>query len=291
MSETLSKLVKSKAPFILVVAAVFFVYQLILLARSIPADIQIAVRVFEQVSSSGSLSPLFWLGSELTGEVGVILRFIGACFFLVFAATLVVKKALSWSLLRKSVLLEGLYYIFNVPFIIYLIARPNGSIATLGAAVSYTAQLLLVTPIFLMLYLKLKGKSFDASSVVKWAAAAIVGFTFALWVKHFALAIYALPLVFNDAFFVVGFVNSVLTLLIAGLLMIVAFMPLLKKRSVVFNAKLFGVALILMGLYAVVFVFIAWAREDYMDWINLIDWWVIVMPVLGAGLLIKDKIS
>ena len=208
---------------------------------------------------------------------------------MLFAATLVVKKALSWSLLRKSVLLEGLYYIFNVPFIIYLIARPNGSIATLGAAISYTAQLLLVTPIFLMLYLKLKGKNFDALSVAKWAAAAIVGFTFALWVKHFALAIYALPLVFNDVCFVVGFVNSVLTLLVAGVLMIVAFMPLLKKKSVVFNVKLFGVALILMGVYAIVFVAIALVKTDYLTWISLVDWWIIVMPVLGASLLLKEK--
>ncbi len=291
MRETLSKLVKSKALFILAVAAVFFVYQLILLTRSIPADIQIAVRVSEQVSSSGSLSPIVWLGSELTGEVGVILRFIGACFFLAFAATLVVKKAFSWSLLRKSVLLEGLYYIFNVPFIIYLIMRPNGSIATLGAAVSYTAQLLLVTPIFLILYLKLKDKNFDASSVAKWVAAAIVGFTFALWVKHFALALYALPFSLQDAVLYVGFINSELALLATGALMIIALLPLLEKQSASFNSKLFGAALILMGIYGIVFVSIAWARTDYMTWINLIDWWIIVISVLGAGLLIKDKAS
>lgn len=286
----MSKLVKSKALFILAVVAAFFVYQLLIFANSFKADYDIAVRVFEQISSNGSLSYLTWLISELVGEIGVIIRFAGACFTLAFASLLAWKKEFSFSLLRKGILLEGVYYLFNVPFIIYLL-RPNGSIATNGAAISYLTQLLLVTPIFLMLYFKLKRRDFEPLSVAKWVAVAIVGFTFALWVKHFALAIYALPLVFDDAFFVVGFVNSVLTLLIAGLLMIVAFMPLLKKRSVVFNARLFGVALILMGLYAVVFVFIAWAREDYMDWINLIDWWVIVMPVLGAGLLIKDKIS
>ena len=284
----MSRLHKSKAPFILAVAAAFFVYQLILLVRSIPADYTIAVRVSEQISKSGSLAPLAWLGSELTGEVGLIIRFAGACFFLAFAIAFLFKKTLSWSLLRKGVFLEGIYYLFNIPFIIYLLARSNGTIATFGAATSYAAQLLLVTPIFLMLYLKLRSKNFVPIEVAKWVAAAIIGFTFALWVKHFALAVYALPFSLSDAFLIVGFLNSALTLLVAGALMIVAFMPVLKKKSVAFNAKLFGAALILLGVYVIVFVSIAWLRVDYLSWINLIDWWIIAMPILGAYLLVKD---
>ena len=281
-------MLKSKAPFILAVAAAFFVFQLILLVKSFPADYQIAQRVLELISSGRSLSPLVWLASELTGEVGLIIRFVGACFFLAFAMILLIKKKLSWSILRKGVLLEGIYYLFNLPFIIYLFIRPSGNIATFGAATSYAIQLMLVTPSFLILYLKLRNKNFERLELAKWGALAIIGFTFALWVKHFALALYALPFSLNDAVLVVGFVNSALTLLVAGALMIVAFRPVLTQKSVDFNAKMFGAALVLVGVYVIIFVSIAWLRVDYLSWINLIDWWILAMPVLGANLLIKD---
>jgi hypothetical protein len=285
----LDRLVKAKAPFILAVALAFFIYQLIILVNSFPADYRIAVRDLGQFHSSGSIWPLFHLGSELTGEVGVILRFAGACFFLAFAITLLWKKTVSWPLIRKAVLLEGIYYLFNIPFIIYLFARANLSIANLGAALSYTFQLLFVTPIFLMLYLNLKRNNFKPSTIARWFAAAIVGFTFALWVKHFALAIYALPLNFADEIYVAGFVNSALTLLIAGVLMVISFMPLLKEKGTRFNARLFGTSLVFMGVYAVVFVVIALLKTGYMTWLELVDWWIIVMPVLGVSLLVKDN--
>jgi hypothetical protein len=290
LRETLSKLVKSKAPFIITVVAAFFVYQLLIFVNSFEADYNIAVSALAQISGQGSLSHLVWLISEIVGEIGVVIRFAGACFTLAFAIVLVWKKEISFSFLRKGVLLEGVYYLFNLPFIVYLL-RANGSIATNGAALSYLTQLLLVTPLFLVLYFKLKRKNIEPLSVAKWVATAIVGFTFALWVKHFALAIYALPLSFGDAVFVIGFVNSALTLLLAGVLMVIAFMPVLRRKSANFNVKLFAAALILIGVYAIVFVIIALLRTGYMAWFDLVDWWIIVMPVLGVSLLIKDKIT
>ena len=240
------------------------------------------------ISSGRSLSPLVWLASEITGEVGLIIRFAGACFFLSFAIIFLTKKTLSWTLLRKGVLLEGIYYLFNLPFIIYLFIRPSGNIATFGAATSYATQLMLVTPSFLILYLKLRNKNFERLEVAKWGATAITGFVFALWVKHFLLALYALPISFLNATVVVGFLNSTLTMLIAGLIMLVAFMPVFKKKTVNFDSRAVGAALILVGVYFIVYVFIALVNVDYMRWINLIDLWAIAMPVLGANLLIKD---
>ncbi len=284
--------VKSKAPFILVVVGAFFVYQLIILVNSFPADYRIAVNDFGSFSNTGSVMPLFHLGSELTGEVGVILRFAGACLFLAFVVTLLWKKTFSWQIIRKAVLLEGIYYLFNIPFITYLFVRTPSSIANYGAAISYATQMLLVTPLFLTLYLKLKSKNFEVPEVARWAALAITGLIFALWVKHFALALYALPAFSTeDAVLAVGFVNSALTLLVAGLLTIVAFMPVIKKRNVRFNHRLFGAALIIAGLYAVIFLLVCALNKDYAAWVGLIDWWIIAMPVLGASLLTNHKTS
>ncbi len=280
------KLLKPKAPFLFAVALAFFVFLLAVFARSVPALHYITVDTIELVSN-GFLWAYAWFGWELIGEVGLIVRIAGAAFFLALAVMLLRKKSFSLSLLRKGVLLEGVYYIFNLPATIFLfIAAPQicaGFIAGIGAAISFTAQMLIVTPIFLTLYLKLGKQSVEHPEVVRWMALGVIGFTFALWFKHFALALYALPFNSQDAVLAVGFLNSALTLLIAGVFMVAAFLPLLRKKAVNFNAKLFGVALSLVGIYAAIFVVVAFLDTDYMRWINLIDLWVIAMPILGVS--------
>ncbi len=279
----MSKLPRPKSVFILVTASVFFVFMLNIFLNSFSADYRIALRDTASYYNTGSLMPLFHLAGELTGEVGVILRFIGACFLSAFAVMLVWKKTVSWSFLRKAVLLEGIYYLFNIVFIAYLFVKGN-TFANYGAATSYLTQMLLVTPVFLTLYFKMR-KNAEIQEITKWGALAIIGFVLALWSKHFLLALYALPLNFSTPSFLVGFLNSALTLLIAGIIMLVALAPLYRKKSLYFNTKAFGASLIVAGLYAVVFVIIASFAPEYRSWITLIDWWTIVLIVLGVGYL------
>ena len=284
----MSRLPRPKSAFILATALVFFVFLLNIFLNSFFADYRIFLRDTERYYTTGSLMPLFHLAGELTGEVGVILRFAGACILLTFSAALVWKKTVSLSLLRKAVLLEGIYYVFNIVFILYLFVRGN-ALANYGAATSYLAQMLFVTPAFLAFYFKLKSKNYDNREVAKWGALAITGFIFALWAKHFLLAIYALPINFSNLTFIVGFVNSTCTLLIAGLIMIGVLMPVYKKKTTLFNHKGLGAALILAGLYAIIFLVISLFNIEYSRWISLIDWWTIVFVVLGVGFLIVKK--
>jgi hypothetical protein len=279
--------VRTKSPFILVVAAAFFLYQLLLLSRSFEADYLLAQHLFTS-AVNGNYGSLAWLVSELIGEAGVIIRFAGACIFLAFATILLAKKSFSVSLLRKAVLLEGIYYLFNLPFIVYLLSGFDGLNANFGAALSYLGQLLLVTPIFLKLYFTLKKPGYDLQQAARWIALAIIAFTFALWVKHFALALYALPpFTAGDAVLMVGFFNSAVTLLAANVLLTAAFMPLLKKQALRFNSKLFGAGLILLGVYAAVFLAACTLSPAYLVWVNLVDYWIIVLPILALGLKIK----
>jgi hypothetical protein len=285
---TISRLPRPKSPFILAVTSAFFLFLLNIFLNSFSADYRIALRDTASYHNTGSLMPLFHLGSELTGEVGVILRFTGACILIAFAIMLIWKKTVSWSLLRKAILLEGIYYLFNIPFIIYLFVKPY-AFANYGAAISYSTQILFVTPIFLTLYYRLKSKNFEITDVAKWGALAATGFIFALWAKHFLLAIYALPLNFSKPIFIIGFLNSALTLLLAGIIMIAVLMPLYKRKSFSFSTRVFGACLILAGLYATIFALIALFNIEYMRWISLIDWWTIIFVVLGIGFLIVNK--
>ncbi len=284
----MGRLLTPKPVFILVTTSVFFIFMLNIFLNSFAADYRIILRDTASYFTTGSLMPLFHLSSELTGEVGLILRFAGSCILLFFTFKMVWKKTVSWSLLRKTVLLEGIYYLFNIPFIIYLFVKPY-AFTNYGAALSYLTQLLLVTPIFLILYFNLRRKNIAFSEVTKWGALAIISFIFALWVKHLLLAIYALPLNFSNIIFLVGFLNSALTLLIAGIIMLIVLQPLYRKKSFSFNAAGFGIASIIAGLYATIFVIIALFNIEYMCWLSLIDWWTIVFIVLGVGFLIIKK--
>jgi hypothetical protein len=126
------------------------------------------------------------------GEVALILRFSCACFFLASAALLLRIGEFVVGVLRKGVFLEAIQYFFFITFITYLYLHPYVSAEAAAvsylAASSYVIQLLIVTPLFLILYLKLKAPKLVRPSIIRWAAFAAVGFLLALWAKHFILA-------------------------------------------------------------------------------------------------------
>ncbi|HUU86435.1 MAG TPA: hypothetical protein VMX17_01610, partial [Candidatus Glassbacteria bacterium] len=158
-----------------------------------------------------------------------------------------------------------------------------------GAAASYTAQLLFVTPIFLVFYGKLRSDNIDRSEIAKWSALGVTGFIFGLWIKHFMLAVYAIGIDFSSVSYMVGSLNSALTLLTAGIILIAVFMPLFKKISTNYNAKVLGVAFFAAGLYATIYLAVALVNEQYMNWLSLIDWWTIIFIGLGLGFIVHRQ--
>ncbi len=85
-----------------------------------------------------------------------------------------------------------------------------------------------------MLYSTLKKAPLDKVQMFKWCAIAIVGYTFALWIKHFLLMLYALPINLANPILAVGFLNATLTILVAGLILTVTFLPIIRKLTVEF---------------------------------------------------------
>ena len=285
----MSKLVKSKALDILAVALVFFIFQLFLFGKSPFAEYNLYSRFIARLQTSDPFWTTFWFSSELVGEVGLALRFVGASFFLVFGWVLFRKKEFAFSYLRKAVLLEGAYYLFNLPFIVSLFARPNTSLVNMEAALSYTLQIILVTPAFCKLYTKLKKPTLDAAQLFKWGAIAIIGFTFALWAKHFLLNLYALPIDFTNPTLLLGFLNSALTLLVAGLILIVSFLPAIRSQKLSFNSKAVGAAFLLIGVYFAIYVLISLLNQRFMNFLVLTELWAIAMLILGVGFLVNNQ--
>jgi hypothetical protein len=291
--KKLSKVVKRKAPYFLAVAAAFFVYQLYLLVNSFPAVYRIYLTVFSNTSTGPSFWSLVWFSSEFIGEIGLIIRFVGACFFVAFVWMLFRKKTFFSSLLGKAVLFEGAYYLFILPFVIFLCTMPYGStmaqIVGQEAALSYVIQTILVSPVFFVLYKKLKHPNLDIAKLFKWGAIGIVNFTFALWVKHLLLNIYALPINVADPVLLLGFLNSALTLLTAALVLMVTFLPVIREKKIAFSSRGIGVSLVLIGVYFIVYVLVATLNQRYLSFLELTELWTITMPIVGLSLLHNER--
>jgi hypothetical protein len=287
----LSKVIKREAPYILVVATAFFVYLLYLLVNSFPAVYSIYLTVFSNTSPGPSFWSLVWVSSEFIGEIGLIIRFVGACFFVAFVWMLFRKKTFFFSLLGKAVLLEGAYYLFILPFVIFLFTLPYSSatsqIVGQEAALSYSLQAVLVSPVFFVLYKKLKHPNLDSAKLIKWGAIGIVNFTFALWIKHLLLNIYALPTNLVNPILLIGFLNSALTLLIAASVLLATFLPVIREKTVVFSSKGIGIGLILIGTYFIIYVLVALLNPRYFSFLELTELWAITMPIAGSSLLNK----
>jgi hypothetical protein len=279
---------KRIGPYLLVVAAAFFIYELYLVLNSFSAINQIYQNVAGYLAQYGfSFWRVYWLSSELVSEAGLMVRFAASCFFLAFTFVLLKRKEFALTYLRKAVFLEAIQYLFFIPFLGYLYLRPDASTAHYLVVVSYGIQILLVTPSFLILYTKLRNPHANPIQLFKGVAVAAVSFLFALWIKHFLFSLYALPINFGEPLLLVGTLNSIFTLLIASLLLLFAFMPLLKENRL-FNPKLAGAALCCAGAYFIVYLLISIANNTYLYALALTELWAVSLLILGISLMKKQ---
>ena len=284
-SSTISKLIRVRYIFALVIS--FFIFELYLFLRSFPAEYNIYLRYQTRMQTNDPFWTSFWFGSELTGEVGLILRFVGVCFLLAFSWILVRRGQAIYSHLKRAVLLEGIYYLFMIPFILSLYLRPNTTLVNLEAALSYTLQILFISPAFLMLYSTLKKTPIDKAQMFKWGAIAVIGYTFALWIKHFLLMIYALPINLANPILVVGSLNATLIILVAGFILTVTFLPIIRKQRLSFNSRLAGMGFLLIGLHFVVYVAVSLLVQRYWDFMMLTEVWALAFIILSIGYIFK----
>jgi hypothetical protein len=245
----------------------------------------IAISTTARHQATGSVWPLFQLSSEVSGEVGLLLRLVDACLFVILAWLFLRNRKLSFPLMRKAILLEAIYFLFYIPFVIYLLTNPGHSLAGVEAGISYALQIGLVTPSLLVLYLKLKkeGPDGEKSQIAKWFAIAFCCYVFSLWVKHFIFAMYSVGFIFTTLVLAVGSFNSVATLLIAAFGSLVVFLPVIRGKRTSFNLKAVGGILICIAVYFIIFILISLVNANYSVWVGLIEWWATALPILGLS--------
>ncbi len=140
-----------------------------------------------------------------------------------------------------------------------------------------------------MLSRKLK-KPQDRLSILKWAGIAAPLYVFGFWVKLGLLWVYALlPLGTAQTGLVdtIGSVNSLLTLLVAAIVSTVASLTFRKKKNP--NTWLVGTAIILVGVYFVIYNLVSVWVPIYRAFLPLTDFWMITLPILGIAVLVDSK--
>jgi hypothetical protein len=150
-------------------------------------------------------------------------------------------------------------------------------------------QIVLITPTLLVLYLRLKKPQTNLTPALRAAAVAAVAFMFAMWIKHFLFNLYALPIDFSNPILTVGFVNSAVTLLVSALILLAVFLPLIRGKSAIFSFRGLGVALIVAGVYFVVYLAIAAVNPGYQSFVFLTELWMISLLITGAGFALKKQ--
>ncbi len=271
--------------YVFVTVLMFFVFILILFLRSFPATYNIYLRYNLLMQTSESFWTSFWFASELIGEVGLVFRFLGACLLLSFVWLLFRHRKVMLSYLKLAIFFEGSYYLFMIPFIASLFLRPDTNVVNLEAGLSYVLQIVFITPAFFVLFTKLRKNSADVAELCKWGAIAIVGFIFGLWIKHFMLMVYALPVGFDSFVLVVGTLNASLTLLMAGFVLFAAFLSLIRKQSFRLNTRLVGFGFLLVALHFIVYVGVALVIQRYWDFMMLTELWALGFLSLAIGYL------
>jgi hypothetical protein len=161
-----------KAPYILVAAVALLIYETYLLQKSFLALYQIYLNITQNAGPGGvSAQGYMWFFSESSGEVGLILRFTGSLFFVAFAVALWRKKS-SLTFLKWGVLLEAIQYLFLIPFITQWVVF--GGMAAELTVISFSLQIVLITPTLLVLYLRLKKPQTSQIAILKAAAVAAI---------------------------------------------------------------------------------------------------------------------
>jgi len=159
------------------------------------------------------------------------------------------------------------------------------SMVDIYVGLSYLVQALLIVPPLLILSIKLRNPE-NKASINKWVVVAAPAFVFALYFKYLFLWADTLSPMgpkTASASTLVGETNSLVTLLVAGAVTTIACYTLSKGKRV--WKPLVGTALILVGVFFIIFSIVAIFVPIYASFWYLTDFWILTLPILGMGVL------
>jgi hypothetical protein len=282
---------------VLVLALSFLIYHIYWAIQEIFFFIYITDIIFNPAAFDIVLlqfENLFLLAfQEYASITGYFLILIGGIFGLQSALRFMKNDKNYSKKLGLAFIFTSFFYILLLPsslrhFFGVAVVSQNTNISnfySIYVAFSTLIQALLIgVPLFVLGY-KLK-KTQNQASILKWTSIAAPLCVFGFWAYAFLLWVYALlPLGPAKASLMstIGAVNSILTLLIAGIITTIVVLDYNRKK--VLNKSLAGVAIVLVGIYYLVYVLVSIWVPIYFSFMQLTEIWLIVSPILGIVLL------
>jgi hypothetical protein len=218
---------------------------------------------------------------------------IGGIFAFNSALLFLKKDAKYLDNLRRALLFESLYFLLLIPAgVNHVVGSIISSSALLNiyTGISYLIQVMLIFPPLFMLSRKLK-KPHDLPSIIKWASIAAPLYVFGFWVKHGLMWVYALLPLGNQQtslIDIIGSANSLLTLLVAAIVSTGVVLILRQKKNA--NRWLLGTAMILVGVYFVIYALVSVWVPIYRAFLPLTEFWMITLPILGIAILLNQRL-
>jgi hypothetical protein len=230
---------------------------------------------------------------EYAAIVGYYLILVGGIFALQSAILFNKNDSRYTKSLGKAFIFSSLFYILLLPSSL----RHFVGVATTSQATSISntysiyvgfscllQALLIGVPLFILgrKLLKLQNRA----SILKWASITAPLSVFGFWSYASLLWVYALsPLGPKQASLMstIGAANSLLMLLIAGIITTIACIDFNRKKTL--NKKLAGTAIILVGSHAIVYTLVSFWVPIYFSFMYLTEIWLIALPILGIAIL------
>jgi hypothetical protein len=241
-------------------------------------------------SSQPSLQLGLFLFQEIAGSAGSYLR-LAASIFAVYSSILFLRNNVKYyEIFGRVVLLESIYFLLLLPSAVnHLVGSVISSSDFLNfyTGVSVLLQGVFIFPVLFFLSRKIE-MSQGRDQIFRWACIAAPFYVLGFWVRHGLFWVYALSgLAIPGAGFaeLVGFVNSWLTLLSAAIVSAIICFLFWQKKEISF--QLVGVALILVGVYFVIYDLVSVWQPIYLAFFPLTDFWMASLLILGIAMLLK----
>jgi len=277
---------------LLIVAASFLVYTIFWLVNGIIWGYNVTrmllnISQITVLSSMGTSELIALFIQEICSVTNSFVLLICGVFVAQSAIFYVKNKPNCLKKLRWVLILIAVFSLLLVPASLHhLLGVVYGwSMVDIYVGLSYLLQALLIVPSLFILSQKMLNPE-RLSAILKWAMIAGSLFVFALWLKYLFLWVNTLKPMNTQGdslMSTIGTINSILTLLIAGVITVWGCFNLYKNSP---NAKrVLAAALILVGVFFWIFSIVAVFVPIYASFWYLTDFWMLTLPILGIAVL------
>ena len=252
-----------------------------------------AIQVPENFTSSTFPWTLL-LMQEFASSIGIYLRLFGGIFG--FCSAYLFNKNDSRYLDRfsKVLLFESLYFVLFIPSGINHVILSFSEFTFAGfniyTGASFLLQGFLLFPLLFLLSRKLK-KNKGSINLLRWIGVVGPMYVFGIWIKHAFFWFFALSQLGSQSgslLETIGAVNSLLTLLVAGLVSVFACLPLIRKTKKI-NLSLIGAALVFIGVHFAIYLIISIWVPVYLSFLHLTEVWLVSLLIPGFVVLLNAK--